>query len=110
MMEEKAIEAAKKAGVSVERVREVLKELKKFRKKIRGIWHAPGWLWIAVEQPTKLTWSGWVFSPLAPKGEYGSWYVWELEGIATPVIEPLYRWKPTKEEVERAKKMIKEVL
>jgi len=110
-IEKKIIEIAKKVGVSEEAVKRRLEEMKKFKRKIRGVWSLPGWLWIATEQDTKFTWSGWTFSPFVPEGEYGSWYIWDMKDLgATEEIVPIYRWKVTPEEIEKQKKLLKEVL
>ena len=109
-LEKKIISIAERVGVDTEAVRRRLDLMKKFKRKIRGVWSAPNWLWIATEQDTKFTWSGWTFSPLVPEGEYGSWYIWEMEEIAREELKPVFRWKVKREEIERMKAKLKEIL
>lgn len=108
-VEDKILEIAKNVGVNVEFVRDKIEMMKRYKRKIVGVWSSPGWLWIATEQDTKFTFAGWTFSPMVPEGEYGSWYIWEVEKLKEE-IPPKLRWRPEKEEIERMRKMIEEIL
>jgi len=108
-LEDKILEVAKSVGVNVEFVKDRLEKMKKYKRKIVGLWSSPGWLWIATEQDTKFTLAGWVFSPYVPEGEYGSWYIWQTE-MMKEEVPPKLRWIPKKEEIERMRKMIEEIM
>jgi len=107
-IEEKILKIADEYGVNRENVKKKLDLLKKLKRKIRGVWASPNWLWIATEQDTKFTWYGVTFSPFVPEGEFGSWYVGELEEMGIkPVIKPTYRWKLTPSDWEKLRRMKK---
>jgi len=93
-------------------IKKRLDEMKKNKRKIKGVWiSSRGWMWIAQEQPTKMTWFGVTFSPYVPEGEYGSWYLDDPETIgARVVVQPEYRWKVSQEEIKRHRKMINKLL
>ena len=107
----KIIDACRKYGISVEHVEKALNEIKRWKKNIRGVGvHPTGWLWIAMHQPSKFIWEGVVFSPLEPRGEWGSFYLWDPEEVgAEKLVEPNYRYKVTPEELEEARRRFKEV-
>jgi hypothetical protein len=110
-IEEKLIEIGKRAGIDIEQLKRRIELMKEYKRKIYGVWTIPGWMWIATEQDTKFTWAGWTFSPYVPEGEYGSWYIWELDEIgAKTEIEPIYRWKPRPEEISRLREMLKKAM
>lgn len=95
-------DVASEMGLDVEAVKEQLDYIEKRKKTIKGVWSLPNWVWIATEQGTKETWYGVVFSPIVTRGEWGSWYVGELEDLgASVVVQPEYRWKLTSEEMEK---------
>ncbi len=111
LTERKIVEKAKELGIPEENIKRVLSEIKKVKRKIRGVWGLRGWMWIAVDQPSKYIWEGWVISPIAPKGEFGSWYVWELKDVgAEEIVKPFYRYKLTPEDIERMKEKLRGVL
>ncbi|MGQ9469773.1 MAG: hypothetical protein ACUVTD_08165 [Nitrososphaerales archaeon] len=107
-VEEKILKTAEEFGLDVKKVKEMLDYLKERKKKIRGVWAVPKWMWIAIEQDTKYTWYGVTFSPIVPEGEFGTWYLWEPPAVT--IIEPAYRWKVEREELERMRKKIEEIL
>jgi len=111
VVERKIVEKAKELGIPEESVRKVLDEIKKAKRKIRGVWGVRGWMWIATGQPSKYIQEGWVISPIVPKGEFGSWYVWEPKEVgAEEILKPAYRYKITTEDIERMKKKLRRVI
>jgi len=109
--ERKIVEKAKELGIPEENIKRVLSEIKKAKRKIRGVWGLRGWMWIATGQPSKYIWEGWVISPIVPKGEFGSWYVWELKDVgAEEIVKPFYRYKLTPEDIERMKEKLRGVI
>jgi len=106
-VEEKLLEIGKKAEIDIESLKKVIETMKRFKRRIYGVWTLPRMMWIATGQDTKFTWEGWVFTPFVPQGEYGSWYIWEPEEIgATIEIEPVYRFKPKPYEITRLREML----
>jgi hypothetical protein len=96
---EEILEAAQRFRIPVSNVAEQLDFLEKKKSKVKGVWAVDGWMWIALEQGTKFTWSGVVFSPITTRGEFGSWYIDEPVG-ATVIVKPEPRWKVTDEELQ----------
>ena len=101
-LEEKILSIAREVGVKEEEVKKALELMKKYKRKIRGVWATKGWLWIATEHDTKLTWYGVTFSPFVPEGEWGSWYIGELESIGVEAkIKPVFKWKIEEKDIRQ---------
>lgn len=51
--------------------------------RIYAIWVNLGWEWFATKKPTRkmIICEGLVQSPIVPDGEWGSWYIREVEGF-----------------------------
>lgn len=110
-VERKIIEHGVFAGLDPTPIKRRLDEIRKDKKKIKGVWARAGWMWIATEHATKMTMFGVVFSPYVGSGEYGSWYLDDPESVnAGVIVEPEYRWKVTQEEIKRHRKMIDKLL
>lgn len=97
------MEAAQRFRIPTSKLADRLDDIEKDKKKVKGVWAVDGWMWIAVEQGTKFTWSGYVFSPIVGSGEYGSWYIDEPIG-AVEVVKPEFRWKLPDEEIQNFRK------
>lgn len=102
-VKEKVLEAAQQFNIPVSNVLDELRRMEDRKRKIKGVWAVDGWMWIATEQDTKFTWSGVVFSPMTPRGEYGSWYIDEPK--AQIIVTPEPRWKVSEEELKKHRKM-----
>lgn len=102
-VKEKIISAAQRFRINTDKVDKVLHDIEKGKKKVKGVWAIDGWMWIAIEQGTKVTWSGYVFSPIVGSGEYGSWYIDEPVG-AVEIVKPEFRWKMSDEELQQFRK------
>jgi hypothetical protein len=49
------------------------------RKKVNFVWKAGNWTWEATKYEGNGIFFGKVTSPYVPEGEYGTWYLWQIE-------------------------------
>ena len=48
-------------------------------RKVKFIWKARDWTWEATRYEGNGIFYGKVTTPIVPHGEYGTWYLWEIE-------------------------------
>lgn len=53
-------------------------------RRMRVVWQTAdgSWKWVAEKYEGNGVFFGKVFSPVVPEGEYGTWYLWEVEKSA----------------------------
>jgi len=56
-------------------------------KKVNFIWSVGDWKWEASEYQGHGIFFGKVTSPIVPDGEYGTWYLWEIEQNGAKLIK-----------------------
>lgn len=56
-------------------------------KKVNFVWAVPGWRWEATHYNGHGIFFGRVTSPYVPQGEYGTWYLWEIEGSGARLVK-----------------------
>ena len=56
-------------------------------KKMVFIWKLPGWTWESIKYEGNGIFYGKVTSPYVPTGEYGTWYLWEIEGQGAKLVK-----------------------
>lgn len=56
-------------------------------RRMKVVWKTPdgSWRWVAEKYEGNGVFFGQVFSPFVPDGEYGTWYMWEVEQNARVV-------------------------
>jgi hypothetical protein len=55
-------------------------------KKVAFTWKLPGWTWEATRYEGNGVFYGKVTSPFTPSGEYGTWYLWEIENEGAKLV------------------------
>ena len=70
-------------------------------KKVDFTWKVGGWTWEAEKYEGNGIFFGKVTSPIVPKGEYGTWYLWEIENEGAKLV------KGNSAELEMLKEKIK---
>jgi hypothetical protein len=56
-------------------------------KKVNFVWSVADWKWEASEYQGNGIFFGKVTSPIVPDGEYGTWYLWEIEQNGAKLIK-----------------------
>jgi len=70
-------------------------------KKVDFVWKVGGWTWEAEKYEGNGIFFGKVTSPIVPEGEYGTWYLWEIENEGAKLV------KGNSAELEMLKEKIK---